>query len=464
MMGPASTRSDKLFYVACSLEDRVPSDHLLRRIDQIVNFDFVRREVASCYGTNGHVSLDPAMVMRMMLVMYLEGIRSERAFMRQLPMRLDWLWFCRLDLDSVTPDHSVLSKARRRWGKDLFRRVFDRVLDLCCNAGMVDGETVYADSTLLKANADRDGRISRILWEQLENGLRSDDPSVPCPAEDASGPGPAADSGGDDDDESEPGAGSAAEDHEPAGLPFKPFETQSPARSDRAKLNNALVSPVDPDAAVHTRKAVGTILGYRDHRLTDDQCGIILATHVTAADGDDGAQLPLLLAQMEARLGRLPDEVVGDSMYGTRNNYAHCRERGVKAYLKKRRGKDTPKVSWLRLLPSDCTPARAIRLMMRRRTVAEGSFAEAHTLMDHWRCRWRRLHRVQIQAYLAATAQNIKKLLKKRPRRKTGGSVGPREAELRSWLGLEMIGSLAKRFPVSLLGARGDFALRVLCV
>lgn len=308
--------------------------------------------------------------------------------MRQLPLRLDWLWFCGLDLDSRIPDHSVLSKARRRWGVELFQKVFARVLEACDRAGLVGGTTVHADSTLLRANADKEGRVSRRLWEQLENGMEA----------------PRSDGG----------------DGGPRGLPIAGGgRPDSPARSPRATLNNRLVSPTDPDAATHTRRGVGTMLGYRDHRLTDDRCGIILATHVTPADGDDGAQLPLLLGQMRERIGRLPREVTGDSMYGTVENYGHCEGLGIKAYLKKRRGKGTPRASWLDLLPAGCSRWRALGLMGRRRAVAEGSFAEAHTRLDHRRCRWRRRWRVQVQACLVATVQNVKKLIKAR---RGGGS------------------------------------------
>lgn len=421
MMGPAAERGSKLFYVGLSLEDRVPQDHLLREVDRAIDFSFVRREVAHLYGANGHVSIDPEVTLRMMLLIFLDGVRSEREFMRQLPMRLDWLWFCKMDLDAGAPDHSVLSKARRRWGEDLFCKLFKHVLVACVEAGLVDGETLHADSTLMKASADKDGRISRVLWEQMESGLRP----------------PAAESIEDDDDDhpdasNEPGK--EAESGVLAPLPLSQ-EPASPPRSERATLNRRLVSPTDPDAATHTRQGVGTILGYRDHRLVDDRRGIILVTHITPADGDDGAQVPLLLHKLRANLGWLPRELTGDSQYGTSHNYALCGELGILPFLKRRRGKGTPRVSWLRLLPPQCNIDRAIRVMGRRRHVAEGSFAEAHTQMDHRRCRWRRRSRVQIQAFLVATAQNLKKLA--REARRAGAAaqsvaIEAREAVRRS--------------------------------
>jgi transposase len=388
MMGKAVSREAKLFHVAVILDDRVPADHPLRRIDRAVDFSFVRPVVAALYGYNGHASLDPALVLRLLFLCFHENVRSERELVRQLPLRLDWLWFCGLDLDDPTPDHSVLSKARRRWGERTFERVFAHVLERCRAAGLIDGRTVHADSTLLRADASLDGRVSRVLWEQLEQVAGDDDDA--------------------DDDNSDGGSGggggTSADDGVQAGVGVGAREAR------RVKLNDRLVSPVDPDAATSTRSKGGTTLGYRDHRLVDDRRGIVLATIATPADVDDGAMLPELLARQHDYTDATPQEVVGDSMYGTRDNYALLQRERVKAYLKKRRGKDSPKVSWLKLLPAGCSAARALHLLARRKSRAEGSFAEAHVRMNHRRCRWRTRWRVQVQCYLVAAVQNLKKL------------------------------------------------------
>ena len=417
MMGPLAARDGKLFHVGFNLDDRVPADHPLRRIDRVIDFSFVRPMVAALYGHNGHVSLDPTLLLRLLFLCFFENVRSERELMRQLPMRLDWLWFCRLDLDSDIPDHSVLCKARRRWGERTFERVFARVVRCCQEAGLIEGKTVHADSTLLRASASLEGRVSRVLWEQLERAS--------LPAEQAT---PAASSvdqeeqpkGGDD----QSGGSGAANDSTDATANSTPNptvnqssnESSTPHRNEHRserrgeRLNDRLVSPVDPDAATATRRAGGTTLGYRDHRLIDDRCGIILASVATPADRDDGSMLEELLMRQRDYNDSSPKEVVGDSMYGTRDNYALLKREGVKAYLKKRRGKDSPRVSWLKLLPADCSPARALKLLARRKSRAEGSFAQAHVRMNHRRCRWRRRWSVQIQCYLVATVQNLQKL------------------------------------------------------
>jgi transposase len=374
MMGKPVQRAAKLFHVGFNLEERVPPDHPLRGIARAVDFSFVRPLVADLYGHNGHESLDPTVLLKLLFLCHYENLRSERDLMRQLPLRLDWLWFLGFDLDAAIPDHSVLSKARRRWGEARFERIFEQVLRLCVKAGLIEGATVHADSTLLKAHAALEGRVPRQLWQQLEAGagtsppVRTSDPTRP------SGPG------------------------------------DLPPPKAKGSLNARLVSPVDPDAATSTRKTGGTTLGYRDHRLVDDRCGMILSTIATPADRDDGALLPALLERQEKYLHHLPGEVVGDSMYGTQANYQLLKAQGIKAFLKKRRGKDSPKVSWLSLLPAECPRDRALYLLGRRKSRAEGSFAEAHTRMNHRRCRWRRRHRVQIQCYLVASVQNIKKL------------------------------------------------------
>jgi IS5 family transposase len=304
------------------------------------------------------------------------------------------------------------------------------VLDLCRQAKLLDGSTVHADSTLLKADASLEGRVSRVLWEQLEQAA---DPAVP-PRQRAVDPSGSDDSDGDgtgDDDALVPEASSsaktpAADDALDSACNLKPPPTPpSPPPRRPKKLNDWLVSPVDPDAATTTRKKGGTTLGYRDHRLVDDKHGLILSTVATPADTDDGSMLPELLERQEQYTQTTPQEVVGDSMYGTKENYEHLGRRKIKAYLKKRRGKDSPKVSWVKLLPPGCTPRRARQLLARRKAVAEGSFAEAHVRMNHRRCRWRRQWRVQIQCYLMATVQNVKKLIGRGPGRRRSRSFHP---------------------------------------
>ena len=140
MMGHQPPRQGKLFYPAVSLDQRVRATHPLRQIAQTIEFDFIYAKVADRYGVNGHVSVPPPVILKLMLLLVLYNVRSERELLATLPERLDWLWFLGYDLDSDIPNHSVLSKARRLWGVAVFKGVFERIVGQCVEAGLVPGE------------------------------------------------------------------------------------------------------------------------------------------------------------------------------------------------------------------------------------------------------------------------------------------------------------------------------------
>ena len=117
MMGRKQQRQEQLFYTAFSLDERIGPDNRLRRINDAVDFSFVRSAVSNLYGPVGNPSVDPIVLLKLMLISFLENVPGERELMRRLPERLDWLWFCQYDLDSTLPNHSALSKARRRFGQ-----------------------------------------------------------------------------------------------------------------------------------------------------------------------------------------------------------------------------------------------------------------------------------------------------------------------------------------------------------
>jgi len=396
MMGMPKRMEPKLFYAGVNLADRVPDDHPLRRIKQMIPFENVRSRVAGRYGHNGHESLDPTLILKLLFLFFYEDVRSERELMKHLRYRMDWMWFCDLDLDDPIPDHSVLSKARRRWGVDVFEEVFAEVLSMCLEAGLVDGKTVYADSTVLKADASVDSRIPRCLGEQMEESLAESDEQGP-------------------------------QDHDPPGrrsMPPEDTQADTLPPPPQGKFNTHTVSRTDPDSATVRRRGQGVMLGYRDHSLVDGQDGVIVATVATAADYDDASLLASLLDKQDEYIGSKPYRVVGDSAYGTSKNIAMLRSEGIRPYLKRRPGRNGIK-NWLEAMPAECDPLIALKLMRRRLHTAEGRFAEAHVRYDHKRCRWRRRWRVQIQCYLVAIVQNIGKLLRhgRWPRPAVSGSI-----------------------------------------
>jgi len=121
MMGQQKS-GPELFNYAVNLEKRVRSDHVLRRVEAAIDFGFVREEVAHCYGDNGNVSIDPMVILKMMILLFFDDVASERELMKIIAERLDYLWFLGYSLDDEIPDHSVLSKARARWGKEVFEK------------------------------------------------------------------------------------------------------------------------------------------------------------------------------------------------------------------------------------------------------------------------------------------------------------------------------------------------------
>src|SRR4030043_2045100 len=188
MMGQESSFQPKLFYHQINLEQKVPKSHLLRKIQEQIDFEFIYREVKDYYGDNGNVSVPPPVILKMMLLLVLYNVRSERELMETIPLRLDWLWFLGYDLDGEVPDHSVLSKARRRWGVEAFRNFFERMVWQCVEAGLVDGSKIFVDSSLVDADASNNSVIDtrslevqlRESYKKLEARLEEKSKSTDC--------------------------------------------------------------------------------------------------------------------------------------------------------------------------------------------------------------------------------------------------------------------------------------------
>src|SRR4029453_13297095 len=156
MMGERMMMQDSLFY-EFRLEQHVPADHLLRTIDRFVDLSGLRRHLADFYSTTGRPSVDPELMIRMLIVGYCYGIRSERRLCEEVHLNLAYRWFCRLGLEGQVPDHSTFSKNRhgRFRESDLLRRLFETVLSRCVEEGLVGGEGFAVDGSLIRADASR---------------------------------------------------------------------------------------------------------------------------------------------------------------------------------------------------------------------------------------------------------------------------------------------------------------------
>lgn len=177
MMGRQNDDRKQLFYEFC-LEDRIPGDHLLRRIDRFLDLSDLRHELASFYSTMGRPSIDPELMIRMLIVGYCFGIRSERRLCEEIDLNLAYRWFCRLGLDGQVPNHSTFSKTRhgRFRDSDAFRHVFESVVRRAITEGLVGGEGFAVDASLIAADANKQRSVpssDEADWQALATTRRS---------------------------------------------------------------------------------------------------------------------------------------------------------------------------------------------------------------------------------------------------------------------------------------------------
>jgi len=299
MMGRENPPQASLFYTGINLEKRVRSDHVLRKVARLVDFDFVYGEVKESYGYNGNVSVPPPMILKLMLLLVLYNVRSERELMATIPERLDWLWFLGLELDSEIPDHSVLSKARSRWGVELFRSFFERIVWQCVEGGLVDGKKLFCDSSLIEANAACSSVVdTQGLKRYLSPAYR----------------------------ELEARLAERAEQERTDDDPPQPSNRQN-------VVNQRFTSTTDPDASVVRKGKGNPALYYQTHRGIDGAYGVITATVVGPGDENEAHRLTDLLWAHRHNSGHSAEVVVADSKYGTTANFLECYDRGIIAHI-----------------------------------------------------------------------------------------------------------------------------------
>ena len=171
MMGFQNNNQHKMFISGFNLEDRVRSDHILRKVAQKIDFDFIYDEAKESYGSNGNVSVPPPVILKRMLLLILYNVRFEREMMLTLPERLDWLWFLEYDLEDEIPTHSVLSKARSRWGVETFKKFFECIVMQCIDAGLIEGSTLFVDASLIEADASNNSVVdTEVVKRYLHKG------------------------------------------------------------------------------------------------------------------------------------------------------------------------------------------------------------------------------------------------------------------------------------------------------
>ena len=171
MMGRRNQGQEQLFYEFC-LDEAVPDDHLVRQIGAVLNLSWVYAELAPYYSAIGRPSIDPVLMIRMLIIGYVFAIRSERQICREVQVNLAYRWFCNLDLEDSIPNHSAFSRARneRFRESDILRRVFERIVETCIESGLVGGEGFAVDASLIEADANRQRSIQ--AWSGRSRSIR----------------------------------------------------------------------------------------------------------------------------------------------------------------------------------------------------------------------------------------------------------------------------------------------------
>jgi transposase len=174
MMGRLKSDQGQLFY-EFHLSEAVPEDHLVRKIDAALDLSWLRSELAPHYSWMGRPSIDPELMIRMLVVGYVFAIRSERLICREVQVNLAYRWFCKLGIEDAIPDHSAFSRARNERFREgeVFRRVFERVVEACIAAGLVGGEGFAVDASLIQADANKQRSIAGQDWRRDRDPARS---------------------------------------------------------------------------------------------------------------------------------------------------------------------------------------------------------------------------------------------------------------------------------------------------
>lgn len=286
----------KVFY-HFSLADRVPEDHLLRWIDREVDFSFVYQLARPYYSDTGAPSVDPVVILKMSLIGYLYGIASERKLAEDVRLNMAYLWFLGYDLDELPPDHSILSKARRRFGPTVYQQFFAQVVTICQNKGLIQGDRVFMDATLVRANASLDSLASRRLVQQLPGQPEDWVKRIWSENDDVASA----------DESNQVGTDRPVE--PPVG---------------KLKTNERRVSRTDVDAAIISDKKKGLFLAHKVHIcVADGRARIITAVTTTPGDRPEAGQVPTLLGQHRWHVRSKPKELVADAGYGTEKVYEH---------------------------------------------------------------------------------------------------------------------------------------------
>lgn len=428
-----------------SIEELVPKDHLLRKIDKLIDLSFIYDKVEHLYcADNGRPPIDPVLLFKMLLIGYLFGVRSERQLEREVQVNMAYRWYLGLGLRERAPDHSTISLNRRKRfsGTGIYQEIFDEIVLRAMDKGLVEGKTLYTDSTHLKANANKRKFEKQLVERSTRSYLSELEEAVEA-------------------------------DRKAHGK--KPLKDRPESKPEKKETK---ISTTDPDSGYMMRDGKPEGFFYLDHRTVDGMHSIITDVHVTAGNVHDSVPYLQRLDRQRERFGFEVREVGLDAGYYTASICKGLSDRGVYAampyvrpggkpgMLKKsafvydehydcylcpenqilsyrttsregqREYKSDPAVCRTCPLLSQCTQSRnqtkvitrhvwekhkeavvehrfenrGKALYKRRKETVERSFADSKQLHGHRYARFRGRDNVSEQCLLAATAQNIKKM------------------------------------------------------
>jgi len=278
VLGQQNREQDELF-VSGSLRDLIPPDHVLYRVNRVLDLSWVRDAVAGCYCLdNGRPGIDPEAAIRLMLAGFLVGIVHDRKLMREAQVNLAIRWFAGYRLHDQLPDHSSLTRLRQRWGESRFRELFERTVKCSVRAGLVAGDVLHVDATLIRANVSLDSLVRRhiedVLVANAEGALLTGPPHV--------------------------------------------------------KRRAHVVSKTDPDCAMATSsRKTFTEPTYKQHVAVDDRAGVIVDVVITPGDVNEGNIIEEHVANAAQLIGHEATTVTADAGYAYGKVYAALEERGI---------------------------------------------------------------------------------------------------------------------------------------
>lgn len=343
MLGTQERWQEDLF-VAGPLSSLIPDDHILKQVDKVLDLSWLRRDVSEMYcHTNGRPGIDPEAAVRLMLAGFFQGIVHDRKLMREAQVNLAIRWFAGYRLDEKLPDHSSLTRIRQRWGAKRFKQIFLKTIRSCMDAGLVNGETVHVDATLIRAD---------VSWESLttehaetviqENASKDDTPK---------------------------GRGRPSKKH--------------PKPKKR--------STTDPEATMTTSSHTHRMEPfYKQHGAVDDFCGVIVDVDVTTGETSEGSQLPDQIERIEENTGLEINTLSTDAGYAHGKNYEYLEKKNIDAIIPPQKENSVPRRLPIRLFKYD-TKNKIVKCpagkTLTRRTESKQGWVYRSTAKDCRHCK-----------------------------------------------------------------------------